>query len=55
MVPDESDSLAITKLKVLANIDVAMGGHVAEKLYVGERKVTTGCGGDLKGATDMAY
>ncbi len=30
MVPDESDSLSTTKEKVLANIDVAMGGHVAE-------------------------
>lgn len=35
MVPDESDSLAINKEKVLANIDVAMGGHIAEKLFLG--------------------
>jgi ATP-dependent Zn protease len=27
--------LAINKEKVLANIDVAMGGHVAEKLCLG--------------------
>ena len=35
MVPDESDMLSTTKEKVLANIDVAMGGHVAERLFVG--------------------
>jgi len=32
-----------------------MGGHVAEKLFIGEQKITTGCSSDLKGATDMAY
>ena len=36
-------------------IDSAMGGHVAEKLYIGENKVTSGCLGDLQGLTDMAY
>ena len=35
MVPDESDTLAINKEKVLARIDVAMGGHIAEKLFLG--------------------
>lgn len=35
MQPDESDMLAINKEKVLANIDVAMGGHIAEKLFIG--------------------
>jgi ATP-dependent metalloprotease len=35
MVPDESDMLSTNKDKVLANIDVAMGGHVAEKLFIG--------------------
>ena len=39
----------------MADIDVAMGGHVAEKLIIGCSKVTSGCGGDLQGATDMAY
>ena len=55
MVPDESDMLSTTKEKVLANIDVAMGGHVAEKLFVGSDKVTTGCSSDLRGATNYAY
>jgi ATP-dependent metalloprotease len=45
MVPD--DSVSTTKEKILADIDVAMGGHVAEKLIIGSSKVTSGCGGDL--------
>jgi ATP-dependent metalloprotease len=53
MVPD--DSVSMTKEKILAEIDVAMGGHVAEKLIIGESKVTSGCGSDLQGATQMAY
>jgi ATP-dependent Zn protease len=48
MIPDESDSLSLTKEKVLAHIDVAMGGHCAEELYIGNDKVTTGCGSDLQ-------
>ena len=53
MVPD--DSVSTTKEKILADIDVAMGGHVAEKLIIGNNKITSGCGGDLEGATSMAY
>ena len=55
MQPNESDMLSTTKLKCLANIDTAMGGHVAEKLFIGSQKITTGCSSDLKGATDIAY
>lgn len=55
MMPDESDMLSTTKEKVIANIDVAMGGHVAEKLFIGHEKITTGCSSDLRGATNMAY
>lgn len=54
MQPDDSDSLATTKQKVLASIDVAMGGHIAEKLFIGDEKITTGCGSDLQGATNQA-
>jgi ATP-dependent Zn protease len=53
MIPD--DSVSMTKEKILAEIDVAMGGHVAEKLIIGENKVTSGCGSDLEGATSLAY
>jgi ATP-dependent Zn protease len=55
MQPNEEDMLSTTKLKCLANIDTAMGGHVAEKLFIGSQKITTGCSSDLKGATDIAY
>lgn len=55
MIPDESDMLSTTKEKVLANIDVAMGGHVAEKLFIGSDKITTGCSSDLRGASNLAY
>ena len=55
MVPNESDSLSTTKEKVLANIDTALGGHVAEALFIGSDKVTTGCGSDLERATQIAY
>lgn len=55
MVPNESDSLSLTKEKVLARIDVAMGGHVAEELFIGDKFVTTGCGSDLDNATKLAY
>ena len=45
MVPD--DSVSMTKEKLLADIDVAMGGHVAEKMIIGNTKITSGCGSDL--------
>ncbi|CDW88406.1 metalloprotease m41 ftsh [Stylonychia lemnae] len=53
MVPE--DTVSMTKEKILAEIDVAMGGHVAEKLIIGENKITSGCSNDLQGATSMAY
>ena len=45
MIPD--DSVSMTKEKILAQIDVAMGGHIAEKLIIGDNKVSSGCGNDL--------
>ena len=55
MIPDETEMLSMNKQKVLATIDVCMGGLVAEKLFLGPKSVTAGCSSDLKGATDMAY
>lgn len=55
MTPDENEMLSLSKEKVLAHIDVAMGGHVAERIFLGKESVTSGWGSDLKGATDIAY
>lgn len=47
MVPDETAETSMNKMQVLAQIDVAMGGHVAEKLIIGNEKISSGCGSDL--------
>lgn len=54
-MPDESAMTSETKSQLLAQIDVAMGGHVAEKLLCGKDKITNGCGSDLQNATQQAY
>ena len=55
MIPDESEMLSMSKEKVLAHIDVAMGGHVAERIFLGKDSISSGWGSDLKGATNIAY
>jgi ATP-dependent metalloprotease len=35
-------------------IDCAMGGHIAEEMIMGDSHITSGCGSDLKTATDLA-
>jgi len=52
MVPDEGQSM--NKAQVLAQIDVGMGGHVAEKLVCGNSKITSDCSSDLQGCTNLA-
>lgn len=52
--PNESAEQSLNKAQILANIDVAMGGHVAEKLVIGKDKISSGCGSDLMGATNYA-
>lgn len=42
MIPDENEMLSLSKEKVLAHIDVAMGGHVAERIFLGKESVTSG-------------
>lgn len=44
----------LDKESVIALIDVAMGGHVAEKIFIGESKVASGCSNDLEKATQIA-
>jgi ATP-dependent metalloprotease len=55
MIPDESEMLSMSKEKILAHVDVAMGGHVAERIFLGKESITSGCGSDLKSATNIAY
>ena len=47
MVPNESDMVSMSKDKILAQIDVAMGGHVAEKIVIGKENISSGCSSDL--------
>jgi ATP-dependent metalloprotease len=54
MIP-EKDQLSMNKKMILASIDVAMGGRAAEELIFGYDQVTTGCGSDLRKATELAY
>jgi len=50
----EKDSYQVTKSQLLAQLDVMMGGRVAEELIFGSDKVTTGASDDLKKATELA-
>jgi len=52
-LPD-SDELSLTRAQLLARIDVAMGGRVAEELIYGPTKVTTGAQSDFSTATSLA-
>lgn len=54
MLPEE-DKYGQTKEELLAFIDVAMGGRVAEELIYGNDDITTGCSSDLSKASQIAY
>ena len=53
MLP-ELDKVSETKKEMLAQIDVSMGGKVAEELVYGAENVTTGASSDIQGATQIA-
>jgi cell division protease FtsH len=50
----EGDRYSKSKSKLLAELTMAMGGRAAEELIFGADKVSTGAGGDIKGAPDQA-
>ncbi len=52
-VPDK-DEHSVTKQALLARMDVAMGGRVAEELIFGADSVTTGASSDFTQATRIA-
>lgn len=49
------DQLSLTKEQMLARMDVAMGGRVAEEFRFGDQSVTTGASNDFEQATKMAH
>jgi len=50
----EMDQVSAKKMQMKAWIDVAMGGKAAEILIYGEDNVTSGPGGDIESATNIA-
>ncbi|CAJ0574014.1 unnamed protein product, partial [Mesorhabditis spiculigera] len=50
----EKDSYQMTKAQLYAQLDMMMGGRVAEELIFGTDKVSTGAADDLKKATNLA-
>ncbi|CAJ0941935.1 unnamed protein product, partial [Mesorhabditis belari] len=53
LLPDK-DSYQMTKAQLYAQLDMMMGGRVAEELVFGSDKVTTGAADDLKKASMLA-
>ncbi len=54
-MPNENQILCATKQELMNQIYSLLGGHIAEKLFIGRTKVTTGCSNDLERATELAY
>lgn len=50
----EKDETSISKMQLLARLDVCMGGRVAEEMIFGADQVTSGARSDLQQATALA-
>lgn len=50
----ENDRTSKTRLELIANVAIFMGGRLAEELIFGYDKVTTGASSDIHHATDIA-
>ncbi|XP_068437904.1 ATP-dependent zinc metalloprotease YME1L1-like isoform X1 [Clinocottus analis] len=50
----ENDRWSETRAQLLAQMDVSMGGRVAEELIFGDENITTGASSDFDGATKIA-
>lgn len=50
----EKDETSVSRKQLLAKLDVAMAGRVAEEMIFGEKEVTTGASSDFQQATNIA-
>ena len=50
----EGDRLSENKARLISRLVMAMGGRVAEEIIFGPDRVSTGAGGDIKQATNIA-
>lgn len=54
-IPRQEDEVSFTNAKIHAQIDILMGGRIAEEILSGKDHVTTGASNDLDVATKHAY
>jgi cell division protease FtsH len=50
----ETDRHSYTREYLMSQIAILMGGRIAEEIYMGEAKVTTGASNDIERATELA-